>query len=97
LREYWRWFWIRVKDIVRPRLQKLTCAIFGHIPIGRMGLWYVQRQFLPDDVEALCIRCGHRYCFSHDMAEDFFAESPLYKALQSHRVQFPNREENKKT
>lgn len=81
MRNYW--FWQRVKDIVQPRLQRAICVMVGHLPVARQGLWYVQRQFLPGEVEAICIRCGHRYCFMKDLEDSVFAESPFETALRA--------------
>ncbi|HXP82549.1 MAG TPA: hypothetical protein VN976_21805 [Verrucomicrobiae bacterium] len=79
--------------MVQPALQKIVCFFIGHLPIGRLGLWYVQRQFLEDGVEALCIRCGKKYRFHQELEENFFAESPLYKSLRDHRLEVPKKGE----
>jgi hypothetical protein len=59
-----------------------VCFLLGHTIVNRAALWYMAATFLPEDVEAICLRCGHRISFSMKMADIIFSESPLAKSLR---------------
>jgi hypothetical protein len=85
LKTIWIWFRSHVKDFVQPRLRKLVCSLLGHLPVARIGLWYMQRQFLSDDVKAMCIRCSKRFRFQKELEDNLFVGLSFYKSLKSHR------------
>ena len=67
---------------IRLRLSRLVCFFLGHAYVDRNAVWKMMRDWLDKDVEAYCIRCGHRNSFMADLAENVFAEGPIFKAMK---------------
>ena len=67
---------------IRIRLSRLTCFWLGHLMIAPSAANPMVRGFLAARTESICLRCMRQESPMADIADNFFAATPLQRKLK---------------